>query len=97
MEKEFIENGGMIKARLSEGSKNLNAKDLIALAKQSGDAIPREPEKKKLMGHRARITQVRFHPVYTQIATSSEDASIKLWDFETGECEQTLRSLPYTL
>jgi hypothetical protein len=25
---------------------------------KSGDAIPREPEKKKLMGHRARVTKV---------------------------------------
>ena len=25
------------------------------------------------------------------MATSSEDASIKIWDYETGECEQTLR------
>ena len=54
---------------------------------KSGDAIPREPEKKKLMGHRARITKVQFHPTYTQLATSSEDASIKIWDYETGECE----------
>lgn len=54
---------------------------------KSGDAIPREPEKKKLMGHRARVTKVQFHPTYTQLATSSEDASIKIWDYETGECE----------
>ena len=61
------------------------------LTKGTGDAIPREPEKMKLKGHRARITKVIFHPTYTQVATSSEDASIKLWDYETGECEQTLR------
>jgi platelet-activating factor acetylhydrolase IB subunit alpha len=45
----------------------------------------------KLRGHRSKITKVVFHPVYTQIASSSEDASIKIWDYETGECEQTLR------
>lgn len=33
--------------------------------KNSGDAIPREPEKMKLRGHRARITKVAFHPIYT--------------------------------
>lgn len=53
----------------------------------SGDAIPREPEKLKLKGHRARVTKVSFHPHYSQIASSSEDASIKIWDYETGECE----------
>ena len=46
----------------------------------SGDAIPREPEQMKLTGHRARVTRIQFHPVYTQIASSSEDASIKIWD-----------------
>ena len=44
-----------------------------------------------MVGHRARVTRVIFHPIYTQIATSSEDASIKIWDYETGECESTLR------
>lgn len=58
---------------------------------EAGDAIPREPEKSKLMGHRARVTKIAFHPIYTQIASSSEDAAIKIWDYETGECEQTLR------
>ena len=53
----------------------------------SGDAIPREPEKLKLAGHRARVTRIQFHPIYTHIASSSEDASIKIWDYETGECE----------
>ena len=31
----------------------------------SGDAIPREPEKFKLKGHRARVTRVNFHPHYS--------------------------------
>lgn len=44
-----------------------------------------------MMGHRARVTRCIFHPVYDQIATSSEDASIKVWNYETGEVEQTLR------
>ena len=57
------------------------------VAKSSGDAIPREPEKMKLRGHRSKVTKVVFHPVYTQIASSSEDASIKIWDYGTGECE----------
>ncbi len=61
------------------------------LTKNTGDTIPREPEKLKLSGHRARITKIIFHPTYNQIATSSEDASIKIWDYDTGECEQTLR------
>ena len=90
MEKEFLSNGGNLKAKMAASGLS-DPQDLLTLAKQAGDAIPREPEKLKLMGHRARITKVIFHPLYTQVATSSEDASIKIWDYETGECEQTLR------
>jgi platelet-activating factor acetylhydrolase IB subunit alpha len=61
------------------------------MMKASGDAIPREPEKMKMKGHRARVTKVSFHPFNTLLASSSEDASIKIWEYETGECEQTLR------
>lgn len=82
MQKEIGENGGQISAKYSlDGT-------LIADDKgKTGDSIPREPEKMKLKGHRARVTKVIFHPHYTQLATSSEDASIKVWDYETGECE----------
>ena len=64
MEKEFVENGGAMKMKLAATGLS-DPKDIIAMAKQSGDAIPREPEKIKLMGHRARITKVIFHPIYT--------------------------------
>jgi len=35
------------------------------IAKNSGDAIPREPEQMKILGHKAKITKVGFHPIYT--------------------------------
>lgn len=78
--------GGVITRKVLDQQANALEKDLGA-----GDSIPREPEKMKLKGHRSKITKVAFHPIYTQIASSSEDASIKIWDYETGECEQTLR------
>ena len=53
-----------MKAKLAASGLS-DPQDFIALAKQAGDAIPREPEKMKLMGHRARITRVIFHPVYS--------------------------------
>ena len=64
MEKEFLSNGGNMKAKMAAQGLT-DPQELIALAKQAGDAIPREPEKLKLMGHRARITRVIFHPLYT--------------------------------
>lgn len=32
-----------------------------------------------------------FHPVFSVFVSASEDATIKLWDFETGDFERTLK------
>ncbi|CAL8070019.1 unnamed protein product [Calicophoron daubneyi] len=55
------------------------------------DAIPRPPAKFTLTGHRSPITRVLFHPHYNVFVSASEDATIKVWDYETGEFEQTLK------
>ena len=57
-----------------------------------GDGLPREPEKFVLPGHRGRITKLAIHPTYSMVASASEDASIRIWDFEQGEHERTLKS-----
>lgn len=40
--------------------------------------LPRAPAKAALMGHRNIITCVSLHPVYSVVATASEDATIKV-------------------
>lgn len=57
----------------------------------SSEWIPSEPEKFSLVGHRSTVTRILFHPAYTHLISSSEDATIKIWDFETGEFEHTLK------
>jgi platelet-activating factor acetylhydrolase IB subunit alpha len=57
----------------------------------AGDGLPKGPEKHALAGHRSPIARVAFHPVFSIIATASEDATIKTWDYETGEFERTLK------
>jgi WD40 repeat protein len=42
-------------------------------------------------GHRAPVTRVIFHPMFSLFVSTSEDATIKVWDFETGEYERTLK------
>ena len=53
--------------------------------------FPKIPAKYVLSGHRAVITHLIFHPTYNLLASCSEDASIKLWDPETGQFEKTLK------
>ncbi|ELT97343.1 hypothetical protein CAPTEDRAFT_123658 [Capitella teleta] len=53
--------------------------------------IPRPPEKYVLTGHRSTVTRVIFHPVFSVMVSASEDATIKVWDYETGDFERTLK------
>lgn len=44
-----------------------------------------------LESHRAAITCIAFHPVYSILASGSDDCTIKIWDWEFGELERTLK------
>jgi platelet-activating factor acetylhydrolase IB subunit alpha len=51
-------------------NKNINIDELY---------LPKTPAKFAMTGHKATVTSLAFHPQYTQLATSSEDGSIKIW------------------
>lgn len=55
------------------------------------DWVPRAPAAHSLTGHRQPVTKIAFHPQYSILASASEDATVKLWDWETGEFERTLK------
>lgn len=65
-----------------QGSKVAYAIDFHTLflrdKRQPGEWIPRPPEKFCLTGHRSPITRVIFHPIYSIVASSSEDSTIKV-------------------
>jgi platelet-activating factor acetylhydrolase IB subunit alpha len=61
------------------------------LGRSSRPFLPAYPEKHTLHGHRLPVSCVCFHPDFSLLATSSQDASIKLWDYESGEFERSLK------
>ncbi|KAL5489979.1 LIS1 [Sanghuangporus weigelae] len=60
-------------------------------AASQSDWVPRAPAGRVLTGHRGEITKVTFHPLYSLLASASNDATIKIWDWETGEFDRTLK------
>lgn len=74
-----------------KSNENMVMNGLSGEKRSPSDWIPRPPEKFTLSGHRATVTQVIFHPVYSVIASCSEDATIKLWDYESGNFERSLK------
>jgi platelet-activating factor acetylhydrolase IB subunit alpha len=64
---------------------------LASQANGESRLIPKGPAKSTLLGHRATITSITLHPVYTLMCTASEDASIKIWDYDSAQYERTLK------
>lgn len=44
-----------------------------------------------LESHRDKINCIAFHPKFSSIASGSDDCTIKIWDWELGELEMTLK------
>lgn len=60
-------------------------------AQMQTDWVPRAPAAYVLTGHRGSVLKVAFHPTFNLIASASEDGTVKIWDWETGEFERTLK------
>jgi platelet-activating factor acetylhydrolase IB subunit alpha len=66
----------------------------LTLARRNQDPIswlPRAPARHTLQSHRSPVTCVAFHPVFSSLASGSEDSTIKIWDWELGELERTIK------
>lgn len=80
-----------LEAKLCEAEKEFISGAPTREKRSPSDWIPRPPEKYELSGHRAPVTRVVFHPIFSLMISGSEDATIKVWDFETGDYERTLK------
>ncbi|KPJ09482.1 Lissencephaly-1-like [Papilio machaon] len=80
-----------LESKLSEAQKEFMEGAPARGKRTPAEWIPRPPEKFCLTGHRATITKVVFHPVFSLMVSSSEDATIRVWEFESGTYERTLK------
>jgi platelet-activating factor acetylhydrolase IB subunit alpha len=53
--------------------------------------LPDDEAKYTLKSHREPVTSVAFHPTFSSLASSSEDCTVKIWDWEHGQLEKTLK------
>eukprot|EP00040_Diaphanoeca_grandis_P004315 m.28088 g.28088 ORF g.28088 m.28088 type:complete len:412 (-) comp15860_c0_seq1:242-1477(-) len=77
--------------KLGDAVEEIKIPAKLRTAKDKTAWIPRPPAKAELTGHRLPVTCVKFHPVFSVFVTGSEDSSMKIWDYESGEYEKTLK------
>ncbi|KAK3296182.1 LIS-1 2 [Chaetomium fimeti] len=53
--------------------------------------LPRSPPRYLLESHQAIVNCIAFHPAFSVLASGSDDYTIKIWDWELGELERTLK------
>ncbi|KIS68592.1 putative lipoprotein-associated phospholipase A2 [Mycosarcoma maydis] len=81
-----------MESRISQLQEELSAAPSAKRSASLNDWLPAASSARHTMqGHRLPVTKVSFHPVFSQIASASEDTTVKLWDWETGDFERTLK------
>lgn len=81
-----------MESRMSQLQEELAAAPSAKRSASLNDWVPRAASARHSMqGHRMPVTKVSFHPVFSQVASASEDTTVKLWDWEMGEFERTLK------
>ncbi|KAK4099263.1 nuclear migration protein nudF [Parathielavia hyrcaniae] len=71
-----------------------NATSSANLSKRNRDPaswLPRSPPRHLLESHQAIVNCLAFHPVFSSLASGSDDSTVKIWDWELGELERTLK------
>ena len=66
-----------LEAKLTEAEKEYISGAPTREKRTPSEWIPRPPEKYSLTGHRAPVTRVLFHPIFSVMISASEDATVK--------------------
>lgn len=63
-------------------------------AESAADPAHARMPTRSLVGHRGGVDAIVFHPRDGRLASASYDETIRIWDFATGKCLQTLTTDP---
>ncbi len=83
-----------LESRCSSLQSELDSTTPTSLLRRNQDPtswLPRSPARHVLPSHRLPVTCVAFHPIFSSLASGSEDTTIKIWDWELGELERTVK------
>jgi platelet-activating factor acetylhydrolase IB subunit alpha len=83
-----------LESKITSLQAELDSVPSMARSKQHQDPdnwLPAQSSAHTFESHRDAITSIAFHPVFTSLASGSEDCTIKIWDWELGELERTLK------
>ncbi|KAI9717128.1 MAG: protein with putative role during mitosis [Candelaria pacifica] len=83
-----------LESRNSNLQSELDSATPTSLSRRNQDPatwLPRSPARHVLQSHRQPVTCVAFHPIFSSLASGSEDTMIKVWDWELGELERTVK------
>ncbi|KAJ9203127.1 hypothetical protein DTO166G4_5539 [Paecilomyces variotii] len=83
-----------LESRCAALQSELDSATPTSLSRRNQDPVswlPRAPPRHDLQSHRGPVTCVAFHPIFSSLASGSEDTTIKIWDWELGELERTIK------
>jgi len=100
-DKKLLEKKWTSVVRLQKRIMELEAKveqceaDLAERGGKKGKAnsanLPKNVARHELSGFRGPVTHVSFHPVVPLVVACAEDGTVKVWDYESGQFEKSLR------
>ncbi|KAL6717624.1 Lissencephaly-1 [Lecanora helva] len=83
-----------LEARNANLQSELDSATPTSLSRRNQDPsswLPRSPPRHTLQSHRLPVNCIAFHPVFSSLASGSEDTTLKIWDWELGELERTVK------
>ncbi|RFU34030.1 hypothetical protein B7463_g2283, partial [Scytalidium lignicola] len=83
-----------LESRNAELQSELDSTTPTSFSKRNQDPsswLPKSSPRHTLESHRDTINCVAFHPIFSSIASGSDDYTIKIWDWELGELERTVK------